>query len=27
MSASRGITRIFSFDHGFDAYPGIERVG
>ena len=24
---SVGISRIFSFDRGFDAYPGIERLG
>ena len=24
---SVGISRIFSFDRGFDSYPGIERLG
>jgi len=27
VMANAGVTRIFSFDQGFDAVPGLERLG
>ena len=26
VMAQRGVTRVMSFDRGFDAYPGLERL-